>query len=551
MKEQIPYIDLRSDADIYTPVPLPIPDLITEIVSRSNMEAAFDYVVSHLENKQQRDHLRPRKKNYVARLIQEISNGTFRITAQDFRTLLVTDGPKQRIVQCPKVYHRVGVHSIMVPFEKYAYSRLITNSGACVKGRGMHWLFHRVEEDFANVPELMQYFYMSDIVHFYDNIVQSTMKAQIRDYTTDPVLLPILDNFVELLNCNPETTRYNEDGELIGISKGLRSSQCFANLHLNDIDHKLCNQVKHYTVEDDEGEGHNLAVGVGEIKNDGRDVRYLYYRYCDDIRVYAATKKECWAARDILVEALAELKLKVKHNEAVRPIRVGDDFLGFHNFFTHVRIRKRIKQKFCRRLKKVKSRKRRQSLIVSFFGMVAHADCRHLLKTLLAPSEYKRLKHKREMKDFGELKIVPTTLDGKKNFRGTKINPRELNKQPFILVDFERGLTPRREQDEYQRRLQTAAMQGISPDLVEKPKTKYLCQIIYNGALRKMWTGDRELWNILDQIEAAGALPCFMSIEMDYTAQYPKANFVSATKFGHRRPSDAELDELLKQFNLK
>lgn len=263
--------------------------------------------------------------------------------------------------------------------------------------------------------------------------------------------------------------------------------------------------------------------------------------------------------RDYLKSLLEELELTIKPSEAVRPLTVGIDYLGYNTFVddnrqdrvVYSRIRKRTKQKFARRIKEVKSRKRRQSLIGSFFGMAAHADCRHLLKKLITPNEYKKLKHKRKVKDFGELKIASTTLDGKKNFRGSKINPRELDKQPFILVDFEREVVPRREKDEYQRRLQDADLKGLSQELVEKPKSKYLCQIIYCGTLRKMWTGDRELWGILDQIEKAHELPCFMSLEMDYSMQYPKANFTSATKFGHTPPTIEELDYLLKQFNLK
>lgn len=154
------------------------------------------------------------------------------------------------------------------------------------------------------------------------------------------------------------------------------------------------------------------------------------------------------------------------------------------------------------------------------------------------------------MKDFGEFKITPTTLDGKKNFRGNKISPRELHNKAFTVVDFERDVVSRRDKDEYQRRLQDASARGVNPDLVEKPKTKYIMQIIYNGCLHKVWTGDRDIWNILDQIEEEGELPFFASNEMDYSGQYPKANFVSPAKFGYSTPSEQEVQQLLKQFNL-
>lgn len=567
MNEEIPYMTPETASEEIT-WQFPIRDLTTEIVERSNMESAFDYVVSHLENAGQRAHIRPKRKDYVDRLIAEISAGTFRITQKDFRTLRVTDGPKERIVQCPTVYHRVGCHAIMTVFEKYTYPTLITNTGASIKGRGMHWLHHIIEEDMKVMPAYMRYFYQSDILHYYDNISQILMKWQIRQYVSDLVLLPILDNFVELL---PEDE---------GISKGLRSSQCFANLHLSEIDHKMCARVRNYVItENGVQECVQVSVGMGEMAIDGHKVRFLYYRYCDDIVIFGETKKELWMLRNYLASLLAELGLSIKPSEAVRPISEGCDFLGFKNFGTHALIRKRIKQKFARKLAKVKSRKRRQKLIGSFFGMAAHADCRHLLKTLLAPSEYKRLKHKRKMKDIGDYKSRPTTLDGKKNLRGNKIYPRELSAQGFIIVDFERGLSARRDKDDYIRRLQDASARGISPELVEKPKEKYVFQIIYhpelqgvwrnsttlekalekikqtegnlNSLLRKVWTGDSDIWHRLDKLEEDEAFPCFSSIEMDYSGQYPKFYLVSGSNYGLRLPMDGEEEMLLKILNLK
>ena len=93
--------------------------------------------------------------------------------------------------------------------EKYTYPMLIKNTAASIPGRGMHWLHHIVETDVKSVPELTVHYYQCDIHHYYDSIEQWRMKALIREYISDPVLLPILDNFIELL---PE-----------GISKGLRS----------------------------------------------------------------------------------------------------------------------------------------------------------------------------------------------------------------------------------------------------------------------------------------------------------------------------------------
>lgn len=214
----------------------PISDLMPEIISDGNMSDSFDYVISHLEHEDQRKKFRPKKEQYTKRLIREIGNGTFRVTQKDVREMIVDDGPKIRVVQAPRVYHRVGCHAVMVVVEKYINPTLIENTAASIKGRGMHWLFHRIENDYSEHPEMMRHFYKNDVEHYYDNINQGRMKEEIRYYISDPVLLPILDSFITILPS--------------GLSKGLRSSQCFANIYLSAIDHLMCHYADKYTDKD-------------------------------------------------------------------------------------------------------------------------------------------------------------------------------------------------------------------------------------------------------------------------------------------------------------
>lgn len=532
------------------PVPaemtFPIHDLMSEIVDDKNLSDSFDYVISHLDNAYQRENEKPKKKRYCKKLKELLASGQFRITENDFRTLEVKDGPKARIVQCPTVFHRVGCHAVMVPFEKYTYPTLIANTAASIKGRGMHWLHQIVEEDIAADPKGMSNYYQCDIYHYYDSISQNKMKLRVRRYVDDPRLLPVMDNFITLL---PEEC---------GLSKGLRSSQCLSNLYLSEIDHKMCAKVSYHVINDTsrkDGKG-VAAKGEGNLLIKNKVIRYHYYRYCDDIVICAASKKELWRLRDYLVSLLSELGLRIKRNEAVRPMAAGLDYLGYNTFMTggdngsFSKVRKRTKQKFCRRLKSVKSRKRRKQLIGSFFGMAAHADCRNLLKKLLTPGEYGKLKYKRFMKEFGDIKINPTTLDGKKNFKGQKVSMQELDKKGIIVVDFERDVVPRRERDDYTRRLQAAALQGTDTALVEKPRSKYIISLICDGQLRKLWTGDREIWQILEQYDQEeDGFPFFVGVSIEY-GQYRKMNFVKPSSLGLVKPSDEQVEAILKRYNL-
>ena len=370
-------------------------NLIPEIVSEENMGESFDYVISHLEHPRQREMYRPKRLTIIESLRREIGAGSFRIVRSDVRDLHVTEGYKERDVQAPTVVKRVGIHAIMVVIEKYTYPTLIKNTAASIKGRGMHWLHHVVEEDLTNAPEQTQYYYQNDIHHYYDSISQERMMQVIRKYVSDPILLPILDSFITLM---PH-----------GLSKGLRSSQCFANLYLNEVDHEMLKHVKRY--------------------EKGGEIRFLYYRYCDDTVMLAGTKKELWRLRNIHVAAVARLSLEVKPSEAVRPLEDGLDFLGYVHYGTHSMLRKRIKQKAARKLAKVKSRKRRQEIIGSFEGMACHADCKHL---------YHILTHQK-MKKFSEMGVTFTPSDGKKRFPGKTMRLATIQNKPIEIHNYEKG----------------------------------------------------------------------------------------------------------------
>lgn len=385
----------------------PISSLLDEIISDENLSEGFDYVISHLETAQQREKYYSKldpakgqrdKRQLLARLKKELQDGTFRIRPENIREMIVDDGPKVRIVQAPRVYHRIGCHVIMVVVEKYVNPTLITNTAASIKGRGMHWLFHRIVDDYNAVPELMQDYYQNDIQGYYDNIEQEGMKSVIRLYIADLVVLGFLDNFITLM---PR-----------GLSKGLRSSQCFANLYLSPVDHVMCCHVPKYIAEDGE-------------------VRYLYQRYMDDAAMWGAEKRQLWKLRDIYHSEVAKLGLTVKNTEAIRPITEGIDYLGFVFYGTHSRLRKRTKKKAARHLSEVKSRKRRQELIGSFKGMACHADCKHL---------YYKLTHK-YMKKFGELGIAYKPEDGKKRFPGKVVPIRSIANRPIEIHDYEADLT--------------------------------------------------------------------------------------------------------------
>ena len=358
--------------------------LIDEIVDRSNLEASFDEVTCDL-SKWSKEHYRRKKEEIINRLATTIRDGSFRITR--FEEFEVKEGPKIRKIQSPPVEERIGCNAVMRVVERYVYPTVIPTSCASIKGRGMHKLFRKMRSDIRHNIQDCCYYFQSDYLKFYENICQKLMKQVIRRYIKDKVLLPILDNFIELM---PH-----------GLSIGLRSSQCFGNLLLSELDHRM---KEKYGVK-------------------------FYYRYCDDILFLAKTKKRLWWLREKLLAESKALGLEIKPSEAIRPLSEGIDFLGFVYDGKKARIRKRTKQRFARHMAKVKSRRRRRKLIGSFYGMAKWGNCIFLIRTILD--------EKRDMEEFKNLGLVYEPEDGKKQFDGERVKLGTMVNLRIVILDFE------------------------------------------------------------------------------------------------------------------
>lgn len=399
-------------------VAYPLTNLIPEIIADDNMEHSFKRVMSNLHNADTRNGLRwrekikidgvectprmvrymKRKADIIAMLKKQIADGTFRI--RHLKSFETKDGPKVRTVQAPSVIERVGSNAIMEVVERHLASILIENTAASIEGRGPHGLYHKMQEARADNPDLI-YYYQSDYKGYYDHIRHDRLIATIKCYIADPILLPILIDFVKALH--PE--------ENVGISKGLRSSQFFGNLYHNDIDHRM-----------------EEACGKDR-----------YFRFCDDIYILGSDKRELWKLRDLLHKESAPYNLIIKPSEKVAPVSAGMDALGFVDYGDHSRLRKRTKVNAARKLAKIKSRKRRQQIIGSFKGMACHADCQHLYYKLTG-------KH---MKKFSEMGVTYTPADGKKRFPGKVTRLGDIVNIPIEIHDFETGIDTKEGEDRY------------------------------------------------------------------------------------------------------
>ena len=401
--------------------------IIEEIVEYGNMSDSFDQVLRGTKRKKSRQGrwLLAHRDEVIADLTCKISTGEFRISG--YREREIIEGGKLRRIQVLTMYDRIGVHAIMAVVDRHIRRRFIRTTSASIKERGVHDLMEYIRRDIQDDPEGTQYCYKFDIRKFYESVDQEVLKQCVRRVFKDARLINMLDSFVSMM---PE-----------GISIGLRSSQGLGNLL--------------------------LSVYLDHFLKDECGVRH-YYRYCDDGVVLARTKAELWMIRDAVHERVASMLLEVKDNERVFPTGEGIDFLGYVIYGAdHVELRKRIKKNMARKMHSIKSRKRKEVLTASFYGMAKHADCNNLFKKLTGQT----------MRSFKDLKVAYKPDDGKKRFPGVVVSIRELVNLPIVVKDFETGIK------------------------TEQGEDRCLVAIDQGGEPKKFFTNSEEMKNILAQIK--------------------------------------------------
>ncbi len=399
--------------------------IIEEIVEYSNMAESFDQVLRGSKRKKSRQgrYLLAHREEVIKELSERIADGTF--TVANYRERIINEGGKQRRIQILTMKDRIAVHAVMSVVDRHLKKRFIRTTSASIKNRGMHDLLKYIRRDMQEDPEGTRYCYKFDISKFYESVNQDFVAYCVRRVFKDKRLIAMLDGFVRMM---PQ-----------GISIGLRSSQGLGNLL--------------------------LSVYLDHYLKDRYGVRH-FYRYCDDGVVLGKSKAELWEIRDAVHEQVEQIDLKVKANERVFPVDEGIDFLGYVIYPDHVLLRKRIKQKFARKMHEVKSRKRRRVLIASFYGMAKHADCIMLFNKLTG----------KEMKSFKDLNVAYRPEDGKKRFAGAVVSIRELVNLPIVVKDFEVGVKTSQGED------------------------RCVVSIEQNGEAKKFFTNSEEMKNILQQV---------------------------------------------------
>ena len=227
-------------------------------------------------------------------MIRKLKRRTYRISP--YSEFIVSE-PKKRIVKSGSFRDKVLQHClcdyVLLPKLKDIFIR---DNYAGQIGKGTLFGLNRLSEQllsFYNEHGTNGYILKCDISKFFYSIDHDLMKKAIRKYFKDDGIQYVCDLLID-------------SGDKIGLPLGNQSSQVFALLYLNGLDHYITEEL---------------------------GCKY-YGRYMDDFFLISDNKEYLKDCLDKITAFLSRLKLKLNSKTEVIPISKGIRFLWFHTYLT-------------------------------------------------------------------------------------------------------------------------------------------------------------------------------------------------------------------------
>lgn len=250
----------------------------------------------------------------------------------------------------------------------------IEHTYACVKGRGqlaaMEQLYTWMRE--ARTSGTEWYYYKFDVAKFFyridHEILMDICRKKIDDSRTVDLLGYYINNdavpFGMPLDANQLTITEEQMLYDLGIPIGGGLSHMLGNMYLDPLD-QFCKRV----------------LGIKR-----------YIRYMDDIIILDNDKERLKEYGRRMTQFLEErLHLNFNNKTALRPVRVGCEFVGFVIYNDHVILRKSTTLRMKRTLRKTRQDyhdnlitfKEANATMQSYLAMLSHVDCKKFKEKLL------------------------------------------------------------------------------------------------------------------------------------------------------------------------
>jgi len=276
--------------------------------------------------------------------------------------------PKKRLISAPAFRDRIVHHALCRIIESLFEKKFIKETFACMVGRGTHAAMKHALR-YARIAKRRwggYYVLKCDIHKFFPSVNHEILKGIIRRTIRDKKVLNIIDTIID---------SYEAEGR--GIPIGSLTSQLFANIYLDALDHY-----------------------IKEVKR----VKY-YLRYMDDFIIIHNDKNYLKELKADIENFVAEkLDMTMNPKTGIFHEKQGIDFCGYRIWPTHVLPRKSTIKRAKRRLRRFAEvyrdnpgiLKHAADSIQSFLGYIQHCSGWRTTRSLLNKAVFSHVKGKEE-----------------------------------------------------------------------------------------------------------------------------------------------------------
>ncbi|MGN0664537.1 MAG: reverse transcriptase domain-containing protein [Negativibacillus sp.] len=282
--------------------------------------------------------------------------------------------PKVRKVIYIDYWSKVVQRTIYDALNPKICKTFIEDTYACIKGRGqlaaMERLYSWMQETRTSGAEW--YYYKFDVAKFFYRIDHEILMDLCRKKIDDDRTVDLIGYYVNNdaipfgMPLDADQLTITEDQMLyeLGIPIGGGLSHMLGNLYLDPFD-QFCKRV----------------LGIKR-----------YIRYMDDIIILDTDKERLREYGRRMTEFIEErLHLNFNNKTALRPVRVGCEFVGYVIYDDHVILRKSTTLRMKRRLREVRQDyhdgkitfQEANATMQSYLAMLSHVDCKKFKDKLL------------------------------------------------------------------------------------------------------------------------------------------------------------------------
>jgi len=303
----------------------------------------------------------------IFRLQDELQNETYR--PGPYFNFRVYD-PKPRLISAAPFRDRVIHHALCQVIEPIWERRFIDDSYACRVGKGTHRALNRATQFSRQYPYVLK----CDIEHFFPSIDHAIQSVEFARLIADPAVLRLCNLILDSgagIHAHEFAPRLFPGDTLFDLARpaglpiGNLTSQFWANVYLNPLDHFIKRELK----------------------------CPAYLRYVDDFLLFAPDKASLHRWRLEIIHFLRGLRLGLHEPEAaVFPVVTGIPFLGWRVYPDYRRLKRRNGVAFQRRFTQMRrslaagkiSREEMNASVQSWVAHVAHGNTWGLRRSLLS-----------------------------------------------------------------------------------------------------------------------------------------------------------------------